>query len=204
MRRTSLRSAAVAVWLLVLLLGVSFASELHWAIRALPLYLAHEFPPLRERQYAAEALRLASEEQDLEGALALMAASEAIDPNAFPFLHAELERRAGRFEAALLHYERATFADPSDAAAWLRRSELLQQRGRLDEAREVLRDGLSWFSENLLLFPPKPNPAVDPRYNAKAEKVYSDLQRAVTALRAALVRVTRGQGPSHASLGSSP
>lgn len=191
MRRISVRGAAIAVWVAALAVALLFAGELLWAARALPRYLGHEFPPLLERQYAAEALRLADEEQDLEGAVALMAASEAIDPNAFPFLFAELERRAGRDEAALGHYERATFVDPSDAAAWLRRAELLQERGRNDEARAVLLEGLAWFSENLLLFRPAPDPSVAPLYNAKAEKVYTDLQRAVAALRAALARVSR-------------
>ena len=135
--------------------------------------------------YAAEALRLADEERDLEGALALMAASEAIDPNAFPALHAELERRAGRLDAALLQYERATFVDPFDARAWLRRAEVLQELGRRDEARAVLRSGLARLSENLLLFRPEPDPNVDPRYNAKAAQSYADLQRGVAALRAA-------------------
>ncbi len=191
MRRISVRHGAIAVWLAVLSLGALFAGELRWAARALPLYLRHEFPPLLERQYAAEALRLANEEQDLDGALALMAGSEAIDPNAFPFLYAELERRAGRDAAALAHLERATFVDPSDAAAWLRRAELLQALGRNDEARLVLREGLAWFAENLLLFRPAPDASVAPVYNAKSEKVYTDLQRAVAALRAALARASR-------------
>ena len=188
MRRISVKRAAIAVWGLVLVLAVLFNGELRWAARALPLYLAHEFPPLKEREHAAEALRLANEEQDLEAALVEIAASEAIDPNAFPFLHAELERRAGRRDAALRHYERATFVDPFDAAAWLRRAELLRELGRPDESRQVLRQGLAWFSENLLLFHPVPDPSVAARYNAKAEKTYADLQRAVTTLRAALAR----------------
>lgn len=192
MRRISLAHLAGAVWAIVLVLGVVYAGELRWASRALPLYWSHRFPPLIEREYAAEALRVANEEQDLERALALMEASEAIDPNAFPFLYGELERRAGQREAALAHYERASFVDPSDAAAWLRRAEVLEALGRDEEARAVLREGLAWFAENLPLFRPQPNPDVDPRYNAKAEEAYAKLQRAVAALRAALSRGSRG------------
>ena len=47
-------------------------------------------------------------------------------------------------------------------------------------------EGLAWFAENLLLFHPAPDPSVAPRYNAKAEQTHAELQRAVTALRAAL------------------
>ena len=185
--------AALAVWALVVVLCLVYAGELRWAASALPLYLSHQFPPLLERQHAAEALRLADQARDLEGALARMAAAEAIDPNAFPFLHAELERRAGRVDAALAHYERATFVDPSEVRAWLRHSELLAERGRRDEADQVLRAGLGWFSENLLLFQPVPDPAVPPPYNAKAERVYHDLQRGVALLRSALATRSRGR-----------
>jgi tetratricopeptide (TPR) repeat protein len=186
LRRIDVKHAAIAVWGVVFLLAVVFAGELRWAAQALPLYLVHEFPPLQERVHAAEALRLANEEQDLAAALVEIAASEAIDPNAFPFLHAELERRAGQRDAALQHYERANFVDPSDAGAWLRRAELREELGRPDESRQVLREGLAWFAENLLLFEPAPDPGVAPRYNAKAEQTYTDLQRAVTTLRTAL------------------
>ncbi|MGI9590633.1 MAG: tetratricopeptide repeat protein [Myxococcota bacterium] len=182
---------ALAVWVLVLLLGVLFAGELRWAAGALPAYLGHGFPPLRERQYAAEALRLANEEQDLAAALALMEASAAIDPTAFPLLHAELERRAGRADAALALYERANFVDPSDARAWLGRAELLQELGRTDEARAVLREGLAWFSRNLRMFRPVPDPGVAPRYNAKAERTYTELRNGVGRLQAALARASR-------------
>ena len=182
---------ALAVWALVLLLVVLFAGELRWAAGALPAYLGRGFPPLRERLYAAEALRVANEEQDLAAALALMEASEEIDPNAFPFLHAELERRAGHPEPALELYERANFVDPSDARAWLRRAELLQELGRADEARAVLREGLAWFTRNLRLFRPVPDPGVAPRYNAKAEKTYTELRDAVGRLQAALARARR-------------
>jgi len=189
LRRIDVKHAAIAVWGIVFLLVVVFAGELRWAARALPLYLVHEFPPLQERVHAAEAQRLANEEQDLAAALVEIAAAEAIDPNAFPFLHAELERRAGQRDAALAHYERATFVDPFDAGAWLRRAELLQELGRRDESRQVLREGLAWFAENLLLFQPAPDPSVAPRYNAKAEQAYTNLRHAVTTLRAALSAV---------------
>jgi tetratricopeptide (TPR) repeat protein len=180
------KHAAIAVWGFAFVLAVVFAGELRWAARALPLYLAHEFPPLQERVHAAEALRLANEEHDLAAALVEITASEAIDPNAFPFLHAELDRRAGQRDAALEHYERATFVDPFHASAWLRRAELLEELGRRDESRQVLREGLAWFAQNLLLFQPAPDPNVAPQYNAKAERTYTELQRAVTTLRTAL------------------
>lgn len=191
MRFLDARRAAIAVWLLVGVLALVFGRELRWAAAALPAYLAHGFPPLAERQYAADALRVAQEAQDLEAALTLMEASEAIDPNAFPYLHAELERRAGRLEAALRHYERATFVDPSDVRGWLRRAELLEELGRRDEARAVLREGLAWFSANLRLFRPAPDPGVDPRYNAKAEQAHEDLRAAVGLLQQALAAAGR-------------
>jgi len=115
-----------------------------------------------------------------------MEASAAIDPNAFPLLHGELELRAGHPRAALRRYERATFVDPSDARAWLRRAELLAELGRPDEARAVLREGLAWFSRNLRLFRPVTDPGVDPRFNAKAAQAHEDLRRSVAALQAAL------------------
>ena len=194
MRAIDRGRAAIAVWALVVVLAVLFAGELFWAAGALPAYLGRGFPPLRERQYAAEALRLANEARDLDGALALMDASSAIDPNAFPLLHAELERRAGNDQSALVLYERATFVDPSDPRGWLGRAELLRELGREDEARIVLREGLAWFSRNLRMFAPVTDPAVAARYNAKAEQAHTDLREPVGLLQAALNDTRRRQG----------
>lgn len=193
MPRTSAGRLALAVWALVLVLGVVYGPELRWAARALPLYATGRFPPLRERELAAEALRLADEQGDVEGALALMEASEAIDPNAFPFLQAELERRAGRTEAALAHYARATAVDPSDTAAWLRRAGLLQEEGRQQEAIDVLSEGLEALTVDLRLYRPRLDPGVAERFNAKAEDAYRERLRGVAALRAALARALRAQ-----------
>ena len=71
-------------------------------------------------------------------------------------------------------------------------------------ADQVLRAGLGWFSENLLLFQPVPDPAVPPPYNAKAERVYHDLQRGVALLRSALATQSRGRASAEGARSEPP
>jgi tetratricopeptide (TPR) repeat protein len=74
---------------------------------------------------------------------------------------ASLLAQAGSLEqsdpaAALSAYERAAAADPALAAAWANRGRLLHERGSLEEACQVYRDGLTHCARTvdapLLLF----------------------------------------------------
>lgn len=192
-RRLRLAHLNALVYALLAVLVAAFWPELRWAARGLPLYLRGGFPPLVERERAAEAGRLAMRGES-QRALALVAQAVAIDPNSFAFLQGEIERRAGNPQRALECYRRAIAIDPSDAPAYLRAAGLLREQGREAEARALLRDGIAYLSSQVHLYRPQPDPQVPEAFNRKAEEVYRSYDRSLRELRAA-VHVAPARGP---------
>lgn len=76
---------------------------------------------------------------DLEGGRRQYAASLAIRPSALAYYNlGQLLEYDGQRDQALAAYRKAVEQSPLDADSWVRMSDLLQQKGSLDEARRAL------------------------------------------------------------------
>jgi tetratricopeptide (TPR) repeat protein len=127
---------------------------------------------------------------DLERARELLERAAAIDPTCEAvYLLGEWYLTAGRPDEALLQFSRYMDIDPTQVGSYLKSAAILEQRGRLDEARAVLRRGLEYVTAERERQVPRPDPAVAARYNSKAIGTYGAYGESVERLSAELSRL---------------
>jgi tetratricopeptide (TPR) repeat protein len=189
LRRTSVRllHVNVALWALIALLVWTYRPQIEWASRALPKLLAGEFEMQREVLLYYEAERLLIEQQDAPGARAALRRSIDIDPHSESvFFLGETYMMEGALAPALEAYRRYNGIDPSHLPTWLRMAEVLALQGRDDERRDVLRDGVDYFSRHVEQYRPQHDADVPGECNDKADAVYEHYRRALETLRGKL------------------
>jgi tetratricopeptide (TPR) repeat protein len=200
LRRTnSLVWINLAVWALVLALGLAYRGELQWAAERFDAYRRNAgFEPLHEFALRNEALGLLRTGDDLERAGELLERSLAIDPNTDAVaLLAEVRLLGGSPEQAYPLYERYSRIDPGNPMPWLRMAELHRAAERPDEARTVLERGIGELRRLVELWQPRPDPEVDAAANARAEEMHE-------RYRAALERLERAAADQFSGAAADP
>jgi len=177
----------VLVWLIVLALGLGYRHELTWALDQIPGYWSGEFDDPPERAMLWEALELRAQDDEDPRIDALLEQSVAIDPRGeAAYWIARRLYDEGRNEEALAAFEAYLQTNPTRVGAWHRLARIHADAGRIDEARETLERGISFFESRAEDYEPRPDPRVGYAFNEKAAEMHAGYLKASERLRGAL------------------
>ncbi len=187
---TSLSRLNLCLYLAIVALVVVYGQELLWAIVELPNYTRHKIRSPRETKMLEQAKAEMGGGGDPQRALVLLEASIEIDPNSEAvFWLGEYYYRSRQFEEAMPQFLRYLAIDPSDLNTYLRLAAIHRRRRELDGAREVLREGIAYFSRFSEQYKPAADDTVNAFFRLKAARVYSRLRWSLRTLEAELQRL---------------
>jgi len=186
----SLFRLTILIYLLAAGLTVLFWKDLRWAGEVLPGYFEGSIASPRERQLYVEARHIILEEENLEPARALLEESIAIDP------YGEGRYWLGRYffelrqdDEAQRQFEQYLEIDPTMLDIYLKLAAIHAGRHEPALALEVLNRGIAHFEQQLDLYQPPDDPAVDQVYNSESREGYKHSQRALRTLRDLLLEL---------------
>jgi tetratricopeptide (TPR) repeat protein len=135
-------------------------------------------------------MKLIRSGRDLDQARALLLRSSAIDPRSDAvYWMGKYYLAVGEPERALEKFSSYLEFDPTRVDAYLAASRILQERGRRQEARDLLERGSSYFESRREASEPRPDPGVAMRYNRKALEIHAYHDASIVRLEAELERI---------------
>ena len=169
LQRIRLFHINIALYAIILGVMVLQWDNLTWAWHVIPKYVDGRIPSPEERKLYRSARRAILRNGDLSGVEDKLQASMKIDPNCeAPYWLAEYFFMTRQDDTALKQFQAYIKIDQTKIEPYLKVSAILERKGRIDEARKVLRSGLMFFEKMVKVYVPYNYSDVRDKYNEKA------------------------------------